>query len=63
MTELLARKPSRWITYKCDARGNIGLLVGPNTFGEILIVVAEQYNEEDNSTRVGFAYTDYRVGQ
>lgn len=51
-----ARKACRWATYPGDCTGNIGRFVGPNTLGEVLHIVSEDYNPGSDSTRVGFAY-------
>jgi hypothetical protein len=50
------RTPVRWLNYPSDVRGMVGQVVGPNTMGEYLTAVTEDYDEATNVTRVGFVF-------
>lgn len=52
----------RWATYNGNTTEMVGqTLVGPNTMGEKLTPVIATYDEETNTTRVGFVYGDQRA--
>jgi hypothetical protein len=51
-----ARAASAWANYPGDTRYALGQVVGPNTLRETLTVVAAEYDDEANTTRLGFAY-------
>lgn len=48
----------QYLNYPGDVREHqwVGRRVGPNTLREILYVVSWEYDEEQDKTRVGFAY-------
>ena len=50
-------KTCRWLNYRGDQRlGLLGRVLGPNTLGELLLVVDADYNPAANTTRAGLAY-------
>lgn len=46
----------RWLNYPGDCRGSIGNVMGPNTIGERLQVVTEEYDPITKTTRLGLTY-------
>ena len=46
----------RWLTYPGDRRGSIGNVMGPNTIGELLQVVTEEFDAVTKATRLGLTY-------
>lgn len=49
-------KPVQWATYNGDCSDAIGEVMGPNTLGEKLQVVAADYDADTGKTRLGFSY-------
>ena len=49
-------KAVRWLNYPGDCRGSIGNVMGPNTIGERLQVVTEEFDPIAKTTRLGLTY-------
>lgn len=54
-------KASRKATYKGKTEANIGSMRGPNTLGELMVIVAVDYDEKADKTTVGYAYSGMRL--
>lgn len=54
---IAGRSPSRWANYPRNVSDALGQVVGPNTLGEFLTVVAVEYDPATDRSRVGFAYS------
>lgn len=53
----MSRHPFRFANYPGDVTHIVGEVKGPNLFGEYLTAVTADYDQDSNTTRVGFAYT------
>lgn len=54
-------KATTWLNYPGDVRHMVGEVKGPNRLGELLTAVVADYDDEANTTRVGFAYGVHEV--
>ena len=45
-----AGEPMKQLNYPGDARGAVGSIVGPTTYGEWLVIYAADYDAEQNVT-------------
>lgn len=52
----MAKKPHAYLNYEGKLSNQIGTVMGPNTMGEYLTVVIQDYYEEANWTRLGLVY-------
>lgn len=56
------RKAVRWLTYKGDRRSSVGQQMGPTTMRDYVTAVEAEYDEETDTTRLGFAFGLLEVG-
>lgn len=56
MPTTVERKPHRFANYRGKTTPPEGRIVGPNALGELLVAVTEDYDEQTDTTRIGYAY-------
>lgn len=48
--------PVKWLNYAGDIAPQLGRVMGPDTVGQVMTVVVEQYDDDTQTTRLGLAY-------
>jgi len=52
----MSARPARFASYNGDVTEAVGRIVGPNTLGEWMQVVAADYDASTDRTRLSFAF-------
>lgn len=50
------RNPHTFLNFKGVLDSQVGTILGPNTMGEYLTVVTQDYDVENDKTRLGLVY-------